>query len=331
MKLRCSRCRKSWIDTAEGTCASCGLQLGAEDVLPVAEGFETDVDLEEELNAELGRADAVPPPLAGDGAGETWQPPTITGVTGAGSLRHHGIPEKIPGVVLTPGMSLTPFEGYLLSLIDGATFVDDVIAASGLALHEAAIALQNLKEKGLIHFRREEERAPAPVPLEPVKVAKMSLRKVAREEFIAAEDPTAELEKARTARDAGDLARAREYARLAWMLSPDHPDTHALMEQLESPRFAKQRARTLHDLGARSHSGGDYPAAVNLYRGALSEFEPSAVIHHKLAMVLVLASGAYDDAEQHLLRAMQLQPNNHVYQANLQRLREMKAQVQFPR
>ena len=261
---------------------------------------------------------------------------SLTGVTGASAFGHHGVPERVPGS--EPAEPLTPFEGYLLSRVDGATYVDDVVAASGLSVFEAAKALGQLKDKELIRFRKEP--APRPAPLVPGKrrgqgsstrLGRIPLRKgVPLPPPLPKEDVEDLMVRAVEAQDAADYGSAREAARMALMAAPDNPRAAAVVEALESPKEGKKRARVLHDLGAAAHRAGDFAAAVEHFRGALQEFEPSAVIHHKLSMVLVLAGVSFDEAEAHLLRAMQLQPENRVYADHLQRLREMRAQALLP-
>jgi hypothetical protein len=334
MRLRCGRCRRTWIDVEVGVCSACGLALGTEPAPApnAALSGAFDIDLVEDLNADFARVSTPPPPDDGDGPG--WRPTSITGVTGEDAIKHHGIPERVAGAVAPPG-SLRPFEAYLLGVINGASDVDSVVAASGLGPHEAAVALQSLKEKKLIRFQPATGVRAVPAPIEGLlpppapfgsPLSDSSLP-VAQGVPLALRDesPDHQVALAVAARDQGDLARAREHARLAWLTQPEHRQAALLLDALENPRHAKTRARLLHDLGNQAHTAGDYARAVTLYRNALGEFEPSAVIHHKLAMVLVLAGVSYEEAEHHLLRAIQLQPNHVVYGNNLARLREMKA------
>lgn len=324
MKLRCSKCRQAWIDTNVGRCDACGLVLGeaADIVVPSSLGaLDSDSAEEVELDAEMDAA-------------TTPAPVSITGITGASSLRHHGVPERIPqqGVA---DVQLTPFEGYLLSLVDGATFVDDVIAASGLQLHEAAIALQNLKLKGLIRFRDsvDQDAARRAVdgglrPEEPPSAAaaapslgRVGLKKLAMGTVAPVENPAEQLHIAREEAARGNFVQAREHARLAAMIAPDNTDATFLLEQLESPAHAKTRAKHLHNLGSACQKANDNMGAVEFFRRALQEWEPSAVIHHKLAVSLALAGFPLTEAEQHLSRACMLAPTNQTYLTHLSQLR----------
>lgn len=333
MKLRCSRCRAAWIDAAsDRTCSRCGLVLGSADIPLGGSGAEVeaalDVDVEEDVARDLEAAPN-PPPSEEDFL-------SLTGVTGAGAWGHHGVPERVPGA--KSAAALVPFEGYLLSLVDGATYVDDVVAASGLSVVEAAKALAGLRDRGLIRFRTDADPVAARRrddgtvrPEDAARLGRMAVSKRAVPVTQApAEDISALLAAATVARDALDFSRARDVLRLATMAAPTNPAVAALLDEVDNPRQAKQRAKALHDRGTAAHRAGNFVEAVERYRGALREFEPSAVIHHKLAMVLVLAGISYDEAERHLLRAMQLQPTNESYVSNLARLRQMRAESLLP-
>jgi len=256
MKLRCSKCRQAWIDVSIGRCDACGLVLGdsADIVVPSALGtMDAHAAEDVELDAEMDAAGALPPS------------PSITGITGASSLRHHGVPERIPNANPADA-ALTPFEGYLISLIDGATFVDDIIAASGLALHEAAIALQNLKLKGLIRFRQSADqdaarrmdggslRAPEPLSMPPLptsqNLGRVTLQRMPPGAPQPLEDPSEQLRLARDEAGRGNFVQAREHARLAAMIAPDNQEAAVLLDQLESPYTPRRVPNTCTTWGA---------------------------------------------------------------------------------
>lgn len=321
MRLRCSRCRKAWIESQEGRCAQCSQVLGTREEFPAAAAAAMVLDARDDLNSDFSEPPTEPnvePPVP-------WVPEGLTMLTGKTAAQHHGIPERMSGGPLPAG--LTPFESYLLSLVDGSTNVDTLVAASGLAVREGAQALQNLKDKGLVRFRDGDAPpqswpvagagAPSSNPFAPPAAGTPPPR---------TQDAHHHLQLAVSARDRGELGRAREHAHLAWLISPTSARAAQLMEELEDAKHCKQRARLLHDLGNAAHHAGEYAGAAAHYRAALDEFEPTAVIHHKLAMVLVLGGVSLEEAEQHLLRATQLQPRNDVYKANLERVRQMKDQ-----
>ncbi|MEW5854271.1 MAG: tetratricopeptide repeat protein [Myxococcota bacterium] len=331
MKLRCARCRKAWIDTADGVCSACGFVLGTgegEFSNPrIAAPLVADDSLDIEMDVEDHHVEAAPP---------VHQALTLTGVTGAGALGFHGVPERIPGVNVA-GLSLAPFEGYLLSLVDGATYVDDLVAASGLSLHEAAMALQALRDRGVIRFRTDPDknaalRAPdgtlraaeldVHAGLPPLAVGTLQAPPpMIAEPEPADDDAQAQIEMAKGAVSRGEYPRAREHARFAWMIDPDNVEVAILLKELEDPAYAKVRAKTLHDMAASAQKANNLGRAVELYEAALTEFEPSAAIHHKLALALVLNKGSLEEAERHLERAVELAPTNQTYVDNLRRVR----------
>ncbi|MFH1812119.1 MAG: hypothetical protein ABIJ09_25505 [Pseudomonadota bacterium] len=332
MFLRCSRCGGQ-IDAEAGLCSTCGLRLGDEPS-PVHDSPEIDVDsglTDSEAwtssEADSSFADSDSAVVAMDSMQRALE---LTGVTDAGRHMAHVIPSLRPGIDLAQA-GLTPFEGYLLSLVDGQTSVHDIMEMSGLTLFEAVTAMSSLHEKGILDI---DERAPvqtvapssmlAPVADDSAALSRLALKKAAAapSRVAAVEgDPDVLLEQAEDAVAAADLDRARELVRLALVHAPNSERALAWQVTLKDPTHAAERAKVLHGLAVRAYQQGDHATAVRLLEAALDEHEPLAAVHHRLGLALLRAHFDLEKAETHLRRALSLDPDNEKYQRNLERVR----------
>lgn len=265
-------------------------------------------------------------------------PLSLTQVTGMGALGFHGVPERVAGMDLSR-LKLTPFEGYLLSLVDGATYADDVVAASGLSTMDAASAFKRLKELGLLRFRQDQdsdaahrtvdgslrEKEPDSVAAAEVVVATVELHRIMESAVVPTqEDHTVHLLAATEARDKGDFKAAREKVRMAWVISPDDGAVLALRDELESPAHAPTRSRVLCELAMTSERAMDPTAAARLYRQALDEQETNPTTHHRLALCILQAGLGAEEAEQHLRRTLELEPAHGGALRLLERLKTLR-------
>lgn len=262
-------------------------------------------------------------PTGPHASGYDDRPLSLTVVSGMNALACHGIPERIPGVNLS-AHPLSPLEGYLVTLADGATSSDDIVAAAGLDAFDAAMAFQHLKQLGILRFREEADNLahrrtleghvkPAEeekwVPASAPHVAKVGLQTVfamPRPSDGMDENP---LKLALEARDRGDYQEARSRVLQAWALAPDSAAVNALRLELEDPAGARARASALLALAMAAHWGGNAPFSVELCRRALGECELPD-IHRQLAMVLLETRARRREVEPHLRRLSELQPQD---------------------
>jgi hypothetical protein len=261
----------------------------------------------------------------------TWdmnpEGPSFTRVSGLGALRNHGVPERVVGADASR-FKLTPMEGFLLGLSDGATNADDIVAASSLKALDAAWAFFRLKELGLIRFREEEDRnaalkdalgnvraaeAPNQIPGGGNKLGAISLQRImmgtASAPAPSEQNPATLLAAAQDCVRKGDMAGARDKVRMAWALAPDNAEVTQARQVLESPQGASMRAQMLHEAALLQLASQPFQA-LRLWELALAEHEASPVIHHHLAIVLHSQKQSPQRVMFHLARTLQLQPTN---------------------
>ncbi len=307
----CGHCRVSWVDAATGRCLGCG-------------------------------ASAAGPPSAQDGGPRAAAPlpayrpaalvtggggfQTLTPVTGVDAERFHGVPFRVEDVDITR-MQLSPFEGFLLSLIDGLTNVDDVVAASGLSIPDAARALFRLKGVGVIRFQEDHLRAVGPAPLagNPAPVA------LTPAPFVLPVDPPAvplpgedvptRVRAAQDAVHAGDYETARWAVRQVLDEDPNHEAALALDALLGPAERAPERAATLARLAEDAERDNRVQDAITLYRRSLEEHDGAAQSHFNLGVMQLRNTGASPDVLHSLQRACELDPDNMIFRTMLERVR----------
>lgn len=334
MLLRCSIC-SSLIDSDVGACPSCGLVLGTSDVTRV-EDLESDVVVLDEMWSDRepsGREPSHP----GFGVFETKEAASITraldltGVTGGHRTMGAVVPVRRPEFDVKAARC-TPFELYLLSLVDGTTPLSEITAASGLTLIDTVTALTSLHDKGALAFETPGRGTPAPDPAHqpaavPAAGKGSALGRVAlRRGGVAgpardAADPDFHLGGAERAFNDGDLDLAREHTRLALMAAPNSERGRKLAKALSDPTHAEARAKLLLAHAIHLYQESLHAAAIQLLQGALQEFEGLAPIHHLLSVALIRSQGDLDQAEYHCRRAVALDPVTDVYKRNLIRIR----------
>ncbi len=321
------------MDAEHGVCASCGLRLGQ------GEGPELAV--------------SPPPSELEDGDGSSWadpfEPPgsaspvdaaaldrmqralELTGVTEVGRSMAKVLPVQCEGVDLQAAQ-LTPFEGYLLSLVDGTTSVHDIMAMSGLSLFEAVTAFSSLNDKGVITIEEDASLVsvppPVPEPEGPAALGKLALRQRAvavKKPRVVESDPDILVEQAEQAVQEGALPRAGELVRLALVYAPNSERALALKQQLHDPQHARTRAKVLHGLAMRSYEAGQFASAVQLLEASLEEDAGSATVHHRMGLALARAGGGLDRAVRFIERAVELAPDSDKYRRNLERVRAQRS------
>jgi hypothetical protein len=251
------------------------------------------------------------------------RPLSLTVVSGMDALACHGIPERVPGINLS-AHPLSPLEGYLVTLADGATSSDDIVAAAGLDAFDAAMAFQHLKQLGILRFRVEADNLASRRTLEGhvkpadeekwVPAATPHVAKVGLQTVFAMPRPSDGMDEnplklAVEARDRGDYQEARSRILQAWAIAPDSPAVNAMRAELEDPARAAARATALLNLAMAAHWGGNATFSLELCRRALGECELPDV-HRQLAMVLLETRARRRDVEPHLRRLSELQPQD---------------------
>lgn len=228
----------------------------------------------------------------------------LSTVTGVGGLGFHGVASR-RSTALPQGLS--PFEAYLLSLMDGTTNVDDIVSASGLSVLDAALALQRLKALDLIAFD------PPQPGAQRIRVG-LTTRKNETPQPVEL-DASRPLAQAQAAYEAGDFDLARRCARTAVALAPELPEALQLLEDAAGTATAPARAIRLGALADTSERAGNFNDALTYYQRALVEHDGVASLHFSLAALLLRTSGASPTVVKHLERAHALEPGNGVYAA----------------
>lgn len=350
MHLRCTRCGGD-VDAEVGLCRSCGATLGGTPApagIPAAatarasgaDGDDLDFDIDCEADpAEVDNVWAPARTAIDDPVDEAEQAQAtavrdvgralvLTGVSDAQGVMGQVVPTPIPEFD-PASKTLTPFEGYLLSLVDGITPIDDIMALSGLTLFETVMALTSLHDKGAVLMK------PIGLPEPAIAVQQTAAEKsrsalgrlelkrkrVQRERSEAGNlDPDELVDKADDSFKLGQLESAREYARLALVQAPNSERAKVLMTVLHEPEHAEGRSKIMYGHGVRAFKGKDYAGSIQLLRAALDEYEALASAHHQLAIALVRSDGDLAEAERHCRRAIELAPGGGVYERNLQRI-----------
>lgn len=253
----------------------------------------------------------------------------------------HGIPRRVEGAAAGKNV-LTPFEGLVYSLVDGQVSASDVVAASGLSPGDAVNALERLTGLGLVTLRADGAATASPQPVDDGTfgaqrteaaprfgktisgsgLAQVPLKKMTAAE--AAQQMPALLRAVREAWAEGDIKDARARLKQALQRDPEHAEALALHDLFNAPHMAQQRARALVDIGIKAERRRAMADAVMLYDRALEEFEPSAVLHHRVALCMLHAGLPPREAVPHALRAVELVPDNPRYKELLDRLNAWK-------
>jgi hypothetical protein len=79
-----------------------------------------------------------------------------------------GVPVAVLSAARTTEVQLDHWAGFILSLVDGATTIDEIIAASPMPEHEALRLLAELQQRGVIDVRAPKK--PVPPPLETPRI-----------------------------------------------------------------------------------------------------------------------------------------------------------------
>lgn len=247
-----------------------------------------------------GSSDVITAP--GHQNGKT-SPRSLTDVTGISELGFHGVPIKTG--LLPRGLS--PFEAFLLSLMDTCTPVDDVVAASGLSINDAALSLERLKGLQVITFTH----------MPPPRSARVTGQSTPSP---ADSTPAGALcAKVQALLDAGDLDGARA---LLPSMNPDGEEkVLALAELLHCPQRAADRARLLVALAHEAEQSRQVPQAMTHLHNALRETDALPDAHFNLATLMLRTQGSSAQTERHLARAVELEPDNPLYVAMRNRVR----------
>lgn len=333
-------------------CANCGLVMGTVRV----ERSDPELDFEIDIDVEEDHSDTVwaePEAIVTDPDGKT-DPETLeelksveralslTGMTDARGLMKEGVPVLDPDFDPSE-VRLTPFEIHMLQLVDDRSSVSELVASSRLTLYEAVMALTSLHDKGAIALKRRDQldvdatmpdaeppraRDTRELRREHAALGRLSLRRrvIGSGPSVATQDPDVLLEQAQAAMKAGNLEMAREYTRLAIVQVPNSDLAQQLKRALHDERHAVTRAKIMLGHGIRAYWADDFENAVKLLSGALQEYEPLPIAHHRLALATIKVGGDLAAAETHCRRATELAPDNEIYQRNLQRIQKRRQQ-----
>jgi len=346
MKLRCTNCGELF-EAELGICNACGLVLGAVRVeRAVAElEFDIDIDVEEddtesswtEPAAVITDPNGQVDPEAVQELENVGRALSLTGMSDANGLVKEGVP-VLDHDFDASSVRMTPFEVHMLKTVDGRSTISELVAASRLTLYEAVMAITSLYDKGAITIQRgpvaagdltmpdaerPSSRDSALELREQNALGRLALRRRATAgstPSLSAEDPDVLLEKAQAALQAGKLELAREYTQLAIVQVPNSDRAKQLKKALHDERHAVTRAKIMLGHGIRAYWAEDFDGAIRLLSGALQEYEPLPIAHHRLALATIKVGGDLDLAESHCLRATELAPDNEIYRRNLQRI-----------
>ena len=275
----------------------------------------------------------------------------LTGVSDVGRGLGRVFAHRVPNVVIT-NKNLSPFEAFIYSIIEGQQAVLEIMEASGLTLYEAVTALSALYEQGVIiveeipldehleqalHVSEEAKIDHASSRADntasaagPVSLGRLGLQKkmqrVKKKPWVET-DPDILFSMADQAFGLGEINRARDLVRQALVHAPNSERAKQLRERLQAPDQAFERAKILHGLGVQAYKDKDYNLSVRLIQASVEEYDLNPSAHHRLGLALVHQQNSYEAAEQHLRRALEMDPENPKYQRNLDRLLEISRRL----
>ncbi len=230
------------------------------------------------------------------------------------------IPELVAGVDIA--RSLSDFEAFLISFVDGRMTVGDLSHSSGLMAVEAQSVIASLCERRVLQLRSSppppppptgpEAATPAPpdvAPLEPPtppvphEPMPERTRNPRRERPRPVSKPVPPVPPAAVVPPPPPPPAAAPKP-AAPLLPPRHMDPNVQMENSLQHALALERR-------------GQIDGAISVLRIAVSRAKNPAPLYNRLALVILNQRQDARQAEQLIQKALELDPENPVYRANL--------------
>lgn len=274
------------------------------------------------------------------------------------------VPRLLAGMnlALTP---LHEFEAMVAAFVDGASTVPQIAAAAEISRVEAMAVFTSLAERKVIELRREEPKKPEPLKPEPkTDPAKAERREPITLPptviELGAEPPTpppdeplppvmpepiTEPERARApsppprrpvsmppprpppvmtpSRTPAPATPARG-APVPTPVSTSRPKPSQL--QAPSPVAAAPKMESVLERAISLERRGEVDGAIHILKRAITQVKEPAALCNKLALILVNQRKDYRQAEELLNKAIELEPENAVYQQNLFKIIGMAAE-----
>jgi len=133
---------------------------------------------------------------------------------------------------------------------------------------------------------------------------------------------------------AGNLVSARMNMKLALTFAPSEEAYRLAFERLSrlaetAPKHAQRgggssRSKELYDQATAAEERGDWDGAVELLEKALRESEQAA-FHNRLGVLIATKQRRFREAQEHIERAIELQPGNPLYERNLHKILQTMA------
>ena len=183
--------------------------------------------------------------------------------------------------------SLSEFEAFMISFVDGKMTVGELSEASGLMAIEARSVVASLSERKVLRLRE----PPPPPPAVPLNTPPVP--------------PPAGLKK-----------RAQPAPPI---LTPPEPPKPATAAALQQPRHLNPQAQMENSLAAALtlERRGQVDGAISVLRTAISRAPNPAALYNRLALVILNQRKDARQAEELIHKAIELEPENPVFKANL--------------
>jgi type IV pilus assembly protein PilB len=215
-------------------------------------------------------------------------------------------PDDVPTVELGLDLrscSLSSFEAYFLSLIDGRSEVEQLRMVAALSKIEVQSILRSLLDRGLVKLH------PAPEPPKKPRTPEPRPRPAER---------SAQPEPKAAPAPAPSAPRPMPKPQAARVAAPRPPPT--ARRSAAPPCFGSplQRAIALE-------RDGDYKGAIAVLEQAIAHSSSPAPLFNRLAIAVVKERRDLPAAEELLQKALELEPDNEVYRQNLLKILSMEA------
>jgi tetratricopeptide (TPR) repeat protein len=248
-------------------------------------------------------------------------------------MDEYTIPRMVAGleVALSP---LHPFEAHVASFVDGTNSVPQIALAAEISKIEAAAIFQSLAQRKIVELHRNEpprkpppQAVPAPPPAAPPPPPAPA----------PAPAPAARMKSAPTPPPPAAPPPPREVTsgkvelprnRLSSLPPPTPKPRSATLQERPPPRPppSPPKAESVLERAISLERRGEVEGAITVLKRAITNVSNPAALCNKLALILVNQRKDYKQAEELLHKAIELEPDNAVYQQNLYKIVGLVAQ-----
>jgi len=223
----------------------------------------------------------------------------------------------VPRLVANLDLALTPmhqFEAYVASHIDGELSIEELIASVRLPRAEIHALLHSFKARGIIELEpprpatppppRAATAAPAPPPVAPRPERHTPMR-----------TPAAPQPPPRTPARGSPTPAAPSYPTPA-------PGTMRVLNRADAQKVQtspprQDQANSVLATAVSMERRGDLNGAIYVLKRGISQLPKPGPLYNKLALILVHQRRDLRQAEELLHKALELEPDNEVYEKNL--------------